>query len=435
MSSKLLRDKISVGSDINLIKLDIISLAGVKIDATKLFIELEIYENIFSNVMTGSLTIQDKYNFTKNVPLIGKETIELTFKTPSSDEVKKVFSVYEIEMNQRVPGKNETILVLKFASKQYTINHSTKISKSYSSKKLSSMVRSIFDDYLKTEQNENIIIIDDTKEETTLVIPNWSPFQAINWISGKASYEENCDYVFYEGMGCFYFIPLSFLKTQKPVTTFEYTPTKKEEISFSDVNDQLRRIESYTEISDGYKKSELETEGVFSSIMGIFDSTYKNLEYNFFSYINDFEDTAKIHGNPIGPVSYITSVSPLNKLMIRSNSKFLHDGISQQISLKNTQKRISQIGRMHDKVIKIDIPGDSRRRVGEIVELLIPSTEFLPLKFGESVLDDFLSGNYLITAIGHHIVRQDGYYMGIEMMKDSYINQISDIVNVGGSIS
>ena len=86
-------------------------------------------------------------------------------------------------------------------------------------------------------------------------------------------------------------------------------------------------------------------------------------------------------------------------------------------------------------MIKIDIPGDSRRRVGEIVELLIPSAEFLPLKIGESVLDDLLSGKYLVTAIGHHIVRQDGYYMGIEMMKDSYINQIPDIVNVGGSVS
>ena len=435
MSSKLLRDKISVGSDISLIKLDIISLAGVRIDATKIFVELEIYENIFSSVLTGSLTIQDKYNFTKNVPLIGKETIELVFKTPSSDEVRKTFSIYEIEMNQRVPGKNETILVLKFASKQYTLNHSTKISKSYSSKKLSSIVRSIFDDYLKTDKNETIVVIDDTKEETTLVIPNWNPFQAINWIAGEASYDENCDYVFYEGIGCFYFVPLSFLKTQKPVTTFEYAPAKKEEISFSDVNEQLRRIESYTEISDGYKKSELEMEGVFSSVMGVFDSTYKNLEYNFFSYISDFENTNKIHENPIGPVSYITSVSPLNKLMIRSKSKFLHDGIPEQISLKNIQKRISQVGRLHDKVIKIDIPGDSRRRVGEIVELLIPSTEFLPLKIGESVLDDLLSGKYLVTAIGHHIVRQDGYYMGIEMMKDSYINQIPDIVNVGGSVS
>jgi hypothetical protein len=196
MSSKLLRDKISVGSDISLIKLDIISLAGVRIDATKIFVELEIYENIFSSVLTGSLTIQDKYNFTKNVPLIGKETIELVFKTPSSDEVRKTFSIYEIEMNQRVPGKNETILVLKFASKQYTLNHSTKISKSYSSKKLSSIVRSIFDDYLKTDKNETIVVIDDTKEETTLVIPNWNPFQAINWIAGEASYDENCDYVF-----------------------------------------------------------------------------------------------------------------------------------------------------------------------------------------------------------------------------------------------
>ena len=45
----------------------------------------------------------------------------------------------------------------------------------------------------------------------------------------------------------------------------------------------------------------------------------------------------------------------------------------------------------------------------------------LPLKTSETILDESISGKYMISAIGHHIVRQDGYYMGIEMIKDSYI--------------
>lgn len=435
MSSNILKDKISLGSEVNLLKLDIVNHSGVRIDASNLFIELEIYESIFSNTLTGSLMILDQNNFVSNIPLIGKETIEVIFKTPSSEEIVKTFYVYEISMNQRIPGKNETFLVLKFASRQYFLDYSTKISKAYSSKKITEIAKLIFDDYLKTDKNESIIIADDTNGETNVVIPNWTPFQALNWLASKTSYEENCDYVFFEGMGCFYFMPLSILKLQQPTTTFEYSPSRKNDFYsyfFPDINTQLRRMESYTELSDGYKKSEMEMEGVFSSIMGVFDSTYKNLEYKFFSYVEDFDNTKGIHENPIAPISYLITQKPTNKMYIRSTSKFLFNDTPEQVVQQKTQKRNSQIARMHDKILKIDIQGDSRRRVGEIVEVMIPSTEFLPLKKGESVNDPNLSGKYLVTSIGHHIVRQDGYYMGLEMMKDSYINQIPDQVKVGG---
>lgn len=432
MSSNNLKDKISSGGEVNIIKMVVVNYAGVRIDVSTSFIELEIYESIFSNVLSGSLTILDQYNLVSNTPLIGKEIIEVVYKTPSSNEIVKTFSVYEIASNERIPGKSETFVTLKFSSKQYPLNYSTKISKSYSSKKITDMARLVFDEYLKTEDNESIIIIQDTDSETDIVIPNWSPFETLNWLAAAASYEENCDYVFFEGMGCFYFVPLSSLKTQQPTTTFEYSPSKKENISAPDVNTQLRRIESYTELSDGYKKGEMEMEGVFSSIMGVFDSTYKDLEYKFFSYIDDFDNTKKIHENPIAPLSYLIALKPTSKLYIRSDSKFLFNKLPKQVTQQKTQKRNSQIPRMHDKIIKIDIPGDSRRRVGEIVEMIIPSTEFLPIKGSESTNDPNLSGKYLVTAIGHHIVRQDGYYMGLEMMKDSYINQIPDQVKIGG---
>jgi len=433
MSSRTIKDVPSAGSEINLIKLDIVNHAGIRIDATNIFVELEIYENIFSNVMTGSLIIEDKYNFIKNAPLIGRETIEVIYKTPSTEEIKKTFSVTEIAASQRVPGKNESFVTFNFSSKQFSLDHSQKISKSYSSKKLTRIAELLFEEYLKTSDKDVLVAIQDSDPETTIVIPNWTPFQAINWIAKKASFNENCDYVFFESISCFFLVPLAFLKLQEPTTVFQYTPSSREDSTKPSVDEQLRRVQSYIEISDGFKKSEFETQGVFSSILEEFDTTYKDLEYKFFNYVEDFESAISMNKNPIGPLSYISSVKPENKIFVRSNSKYLHDGILQQSKINNVQKRTSQMHRVSDKVIKIDIPGDSRRKAGEMVTLIVPSTEFLPIKSGDSAIDDTISGKYMISAIGHHIVRQDGYYMGIELMKDSYTNRIADIVKVGSS--
>lgn len=432
MSSSIIKDSLQKAGEINLLKLDIVSTSGVRTDVSNIFVELQIFENLFSNVLTGTLMIHDKYNLINNVPLIGREIVEVKFKTPSTEEIEKKFLVTEIELNQRLPGKNETLIQIRFSSIQFELDKSTKVSKSFSNKKLSSMVASIFENYLRTD-DDTLFLIQDTSPETTIVLPNWTPIQSINWIASKCSFENNCDYVFFEGMKNFYFVPISFLKTQEPSATFKYFPS----VPFgsdSFLEDQFERIESYTELSDGFKKSELESEGIFSSVLITFDTTNKNLNYNSFNYIQDFASTPRLQENPIAPVSYLLPISPSNKIFFRSNSKFLHKDIEDQINLRNIQNRTSQIGRMHDKIIKIDIPGDSRRRVGEVVELLIPSTEFLPLKTSETILDESISGKYMISAIGHHIVRQDGYYMGIEMIKDSYTNPISDKVIVGGSV-
>lgn len=431
MSNNIIKDTIQRGGEVNILQLDIISQSGVRIDASKLYVDLTIYENLFSNSLSGTLIIHDKYNFIKNVPLLGKEKIELTYKTPSTEEIKKVFFVSEIEMNVRIPGKNETYVGLRFSSPQFHVDTKTKISRSYKNRKITEIVASIFEDYLKTENNETVFIVQDTSPQTSIVIPNWSPFQTINWLSAKCSLEDNCDYLFFEGMKSFYFVPISFLKTQEITTSFKYMPTDDQT---QKVDDELARIQYYAETSDGYRKLEMENQGIFSSLLITYDSTYKKLEYNSHSYINEFPRTTTLNKNPVGPVSYLLGVEPNNKIMFKSKSSFLYDNIPDHVIPQNAQKRISNLGVLHDKIIKIDIQGDSRRRVGEVVEILVPSTEFLSLLGNESVLDENLSGRYIISAIGHHIARQEGYYMGIELMKDSYIASFSDTTNVRGNI-
>ena len=195
--------------------------ADVKIDCSEIWVNVEIYESIYNNILTGSITINDSINMIRNAPIIGKETLEITFKTPSTEPIIKKFAVYDMSVKQRIPGKQDVIYTLQFASIQYLLDYRRKVSRAYKNTKISKIAERVFDDYLfdfsaedEEVENAKIEATSDTGNPTTVVIPNWTPLQTMNWLASKAEYYGNCDYMFYETMEGFFFTPLSLLKTK-----------------------------------------------------------------------------------------------------------------------------------------------------------------------------------------------------------------------------
>ena len=70
--------------------------------------------------------------------------------------------------------------------------------------------------------------------------------------------------------------------------------------------------------------------------------------------------------------------------------------------------------------MQIIVPGDSQRRVGEMIRLNIPTVE--PK---EGRLDELMSGNYLISKIKHVISsEQNEYNTVMEIVSDSFANPL-----------
>ena len=146
------------------------------------------------------------------------------------------------------------------------------------------------------------------------------------------------------------------------------------------------------------------------------------------------ENVTKLDKNPINPITYLSSVNPETKTMYRTKASYSFDGVREQYSPNNEQKRISQMMNNNSKVIHITVAGDTRRKLGSTAYVLIPSAEFLAasktLINRNEDFDSVLSGKYLISKIGHHIMKYDGYTMGIELMKDSSYLPTPDAVLV-----
>jgi hypothetical protein len=439
MTEEVSKNFIKNANDVQILKVNLINHAGVKIDCSNLWVNIEIYESIHSNVLTGSLTIHDKMNISRNAPVIGQEKIEISYKTPSVESIIKTFVVYDVPVKQRIPGKDDVLITFQFTSIQNQLSSRKLISKSYNNKKLTDMVKLIFEDYLTDNSsdesglnNNNLVTIEDTLPKTSLVIPRWTPLQTINWICSTSEWYGNCDYVFFEGMESFYFAPLANLKLAKPTTTYKYTTEKVSLEIGKDVNEEIRKIITYSESQSGNNKYEMEVEGVFASTTISHDTTYKTVEYNNFYYWKDFqeENVVKLSKEPIAPMTYASKISGDVHTKVKNKSSYMFDNIRTQYEPTHYQKRTSQMLRNNAKNLKIEINGDCRRRAGEVLTINIPSTEFLPAKNREELLDGHLSGNYLVTSVGHHISKQDGYFMGLELVRDSFQEAYPDYVSI-----
>lgn len=435
----ILKDTLSSVNDVQILKLQIQNHAGVKVDCTELWIDIEIYESIHNNVLTGSVTIHDTVNLIRNTPIIGKEKVYITFKTPSVDSTVKRFSVYDMSVKERIPGKQDAIFTLQFASRQYELDYNRRISKSFTNTKLSTVAKKVFDNFLVDKDDDGSVpqnsfkVTEDTGRPTNIVIPNWTPFQTLNWLAEKCDYYENYDYMFFETLDNFYFTPLSLLKTKPAVATYKYTSEAIKEDSLRNVNEEMKKIVTYSEVQNGCKKAEMEMEGTFTSLGVTYDMTYKKINYNLFSYIQDFQNsnTGRLSTQPMVPLTTVQKIAPQVKMIYRQKNSYNHNDIETQYNVLSCQKRFSHLLRNNAKVLKLEIAGDSRRRVGQVINVNIISAEFLRTKDDSSILDGHLSGRYLITAVGHHIGKNDGYHMGLEVVRDSFEEAYPDTVNVG----
>jgi len=91
-------DKISYPGEINVTTLKIISSTGVHIDVSAMVGDITIYEDIFSNTMSGHIILQDSLDLISTLPLIGQEQLILELQTPTlTQKFSKTFYIYKLQ--------------------------------------------------------------------------------------------------------------------------------------------------------------------------------------------------------------------------------------------------------------------------------------------------------------------------------------------------
>ena len=174
----------------------------IEINGTSMFIELSIYEDLFSNVLKGTYVFLDTQGYAEMIPLVGEETLILSYSTPAGEgtgnkeltnsqikaeeAIRQRFKIYDcIQMGTQERAK---IYKIYFTSEEYLFSSKTRISKGYKGKKYSFIVKDIMKKLNKNLRDDlsKEVFIEETATPQNVVIPNWNPLQAINFCASRS---------------------------------------------------------------------------------------------------------------------------------------------------------------------------------------------------------------------------------------------------------
>ena len=348
----------------------------VHLNSPGVFEELNIYEDLFSNVLRGTFTFIDNQGLAETIPIIGDETLIISFSTPGAgskqdsvgDELESGTSSEEVfEQRFRVydciedtTAEKSKFYKLFFVSPEYIINTKSKISKGYKGRFYHHIVK----DALK-KINKKIslpwqkkVFIEKTATPQNVIVPNWTPFQAINFCASRslssavedteietpeknqAPFAPGSLFVFYEKLGTGFFyesIETMIVKqsTKKQIPLYQYMPKAAGEKNKGSIGMEFYGVDKF-EFKSSFKALENLGFGMYGSKLIAYDPIrmkYDEVKYDY--YEKDDEPTTETKDKKTGATIIETDPTQAKDDSQRIFADFIATDISPHDSMQN----------------------------------------------------------------------------------------------------
>jgi hypothetical protein len=430
-------NKINTPGDVQIDEVRLVAGNGFEQSLLPVLSQFTIYEDLFRNGLSGFIIISDALNLVRNFPIIGEEDLYITIRTPGVDPTPKKLRFKVHNISTYVQGKGTTMVVrLEFVSPFVHAASKILINKAYTDRPYSEMVASVFSDAVnvvrstqRSDSDNNIfptLEVEPTKGNATVIVPNWTPLYAINWMTYRAVPTSNvyaADYIFYESLETHKFVSLSKLKSVEPKYTYKYFPggarsSKGERM----IETELRTINQYAVTSMGDKMKE-SVHGMFSSHMLVNEMTTKSYYTDYFCYRTAFDKTSKMNPNRILP--YDSSTQDMLKAYIKYHTKshYAFEGVEDTNYIDYSLYRQSLLQQVDSYTMVLDVFGDTSLRVGDMINVDFVSPESIKNK--DETLDPYMSGRYIVTCIRHDVM-VGRHTMRVTVSRDSLKNPLPD---------
>lgn len=415
--------------DINIEQIQITTAQGFYQDITNQVMGLQIFEDLFAPFITGTIEIRDALDLLNVFPFNGEEYLELKLSTPSLEQgrIDEKFYIYKMS-NRNMVGDRATIYTLHFISTYAIVDLNKKISKTFGGK-CSDIARQLITDKTHGLEVTKNVIIEETSNATKYISNFWSPVKNINNVVEVSVNQSGAgSYVFYEDRYGFNFVSLESLYTKVVFQSFVYDNYVRDNTNSNDtqtvknVTEDYKRIRSIT-VPTVYDYIERVRSGMFASRMYTYDYTTKRFENKNYNSLDHFKDQNHLNDYPLISNKALYSEQAFMIKVPKYYGNFMNFGDS--TNANSIQNRISLLSQIDANKIEIVVPGRLDYTVGLKIDIILYKIE-PNTKEDTEVVDEMLSGSYLISSINHYINR-NAHECTFELIKESLIVDLNRI--------
>lgn len=422
--------QIRFAGDVDIELVQITSTSGFYQNVANQVIGIQIFEDIFSPFITGTLIIKDSLDLLNIFPFAGEEYLTLKISTPSLKEgsISGIFYIFKMS-NREIVGDRSVIYELHFITKEAVVDLNKRISRSFSGKP-SEIAQVLLEDKDVGLQSTIPINIEETSNDLKFISNFWSPVRCMNYLCEHSlNSNQNPSYLFFQNRAGLNFVSLDTLyKVDYIVEEFTYDnfvrDTKENGDDAKNIVQDYRRIRRLA-VPTVFDYFDRVRSGMIGSKQYSFDIISKNVAITNYDMLEDFPRNGHTNKFP-----YITKDIPF-----RYNAKIVNHqrhfdnftGFGDSSNAKFLQKRISLMKATDAGKLEITVPGRTQYTVGQ--KILINVDKMEPnvdrKQTDEETIDKMLSGAYIIGAINHFIDREK-HECVMEVFKDSLFLNLED---------
>jgi|TARA_B110000977_G_C11027797_1_gene473940 hypothetical protein len=459
-------DQLDFAGDYNLSGIVVINHAGEGTNIQHMVLEMNIYEGIDKSSVTGTLVVTDATNLIGNLPLQGTERLIFKLSTPGTDHSEDIIDASELTGHPfyiyRVSNRNQLSqgvlsYIIHFGSREFVRNLRVKVSKSYEGS-IDTIVKQILSDKEGLDTRKNVYF-EATKNSDKVVIPNLSPFGAINLLKDRAlpNNGNGAGYFFYETTKGFYFRSWGDMCTQnhyhprEAIQKFHYSPQNISDDKLNDnpnpekkdVQDKvlhdLQSVESYKVVNqfhDTAAQTALGTYGHRVITHNLYDKSFSKTDFHYHNEFDEFVHT-DFTFNESSAGKYAVVNTPVD-----FDNKSVSDYAESRVSLMPTSQfvygeetgtygtNVSDDGKFEGyriatnnainagTTIELTVKGQTYIQPGHIILFDLRPVEEKGVTNDNKPYDRQYSGRYIVRSIRHRVSKTD-YKMVLVIVKDS----------------
>lgn len=399
--------------DLHLHSKEIIQLAAS-------MVHCQLFEDMFSHCIHGSITIADGFDLLVNGPIVGGEMIDIEFQTSAIEEDADVVRYKGIvyKVGSHIDTEHESaVYTIRFTSPEMIVSETKKISR-YFSGPVTELVKDIYrnDAYLGTQK---ALAIEEPEQNIQFTTPYWSPFKVIEWLarSSLRAGSRSPDFVDFETLNRgFQFISVGkVIEESDPIALFSHSKLTKSYVDINDLNLQHVLIENMY-VDNVFDLLARTQSGVYASRLMLANTITKSISI----YNTDIHESYKNMPtlNPHVPIPSSATVTKNAHMISQINQEWAFPG---QKSLRFEDwvlQRTARLQSLHN-IFKVDIEVAGRFDIGAGRKVKILLEQSRPVVSGEDNENPYLSGDYLVTAVCHTIYPSGRHQMSMQCVTES----------------